>query len=616
MKTTFKKYVTPAVITLIILSNLAFGLTRLGNYSSVDEPYWTYGRITKFWNGIKAHNWKTTNINDKPGITVAIVSGAGLAKIDPMPYKSLRGDIKTDAQLKDINDINFFFRLPIYLFCIVLLPFFYILLRKLFDETTALIAFTFIGLSPILLGISLIINPDSLLWLFLPLSLLSYLVFQKSNEKKYLYASGFLLGAALLTKYVSNILYVFFFFLPFLEYIFTKEKPEIVAYLKRSLRDYAIIVAVSMLTFFIFYPAAWVNLNILLKGTFLSKAFETTWPIFAGVIALVVADIFLFKSIVTTKTLDFFSRNKSILIQIVSIVFLVGIIFVLINTYTGMSLLDSNGTLASPKGVGEGSRLFIYADRIAADIYSLIFALSPLVLFSFITALFMSFKKQWRDSYEAKIVFYLTLFILFYYLASTVNNVVATVRYQITLYPFVFIIAAIGLAHIFSLEKVKRFLPVYAAYLIVIALALISLIGVKPFYFAYSSMLLPEKYFVNLKDMGDGSYEAANYLNSLPNPESLTVWSDKGAVCAVFKGKCIIGFTSKRIKGVHFDYVVVSSGRKSRSLKLSGSANSIIDFKKAYSTDETAYAVTIGDRPNNYVKVIKMENLQVSGKIQ
>ena len=225
METPFKKYLVPLVIGIVLVSNLWFGLERLGNYSSVDEPYWTYGRITKFWNGVKAHNWKSTNVNDKPGITVAILSGAGLATIDPMPYKSLRGDVKTEAELRDINTINFVFRLPIYLFCVLLLPLFYFLLRKLFDETTALVSFTLIGLSPILLGISLIINPDSLLWLFLPLSLLSYLVFQKNNQSRYLYATGMLLGAALLTKYVANILYVFFFFLPFLEYIFSKEKP-------------------------------------------------------------------------------------------------------------------------------------------------------------------------------------------------------------------------------------------------------------------------------------------------------------------------------------------------------------------------------------------------------
>ncbi len=609
MKTSFKRYFAPLFITIILLTNLGFGLSRLGNYSSVDEPYWTYGRITKFWNGVKAHKWKTTSVNDKPGITVAILSGAGLIKMDPMPYKNLRGDVKTDSQLKDINDINFYFRLPIYLFCIFLLPFFYIFLKKLFDETTAIIAFAFIGLSPILLGISLIINPDSLLWIFLPLSLLSYFVFQKNTEKKYLYTSGLLLGLSLLTKYVSNILYIFFFFLPFLEYIFLKEKPEIVAYLKKSLRDYAIIVGISMLTFFVLYPATWVNPNILLEGTFLSKAFKTTWPLFVGIIALILADIFLFRSIVTTKTLEFFSRNKTMLLQTVSILFLIGITFVLLNTYTDMSILDTNGTIASPKGTGEGSRLLLYADRTVADIYSLIFAISPLALFFLVTALVLIWKKKWQESYEAKIVFYLTLFILLYYLASTVNNVVATVRYQITLYPFAFIISAIGLAHILSLEKVKRYLPSYMAYLLIFIIGTISLIGVKPFYFAYTSLLLPEKYFVNLKDMGDGSFEAGAYLNSLPEPEKLIVWSDKGAVCAVFKGKCIIGFTDKRVKGVNFDYVVVSSGRRSRTLKMSGNAHTPIDFKTSYASEDTDFKVTFGGRPNNYVKVFSIDTV-------
>ena len=603
MNIPFKKYVAPAIIVIVLLINLTLGLSRLGNYSSVDEPYWTYGRITKFWNGIKAHNWKTTSVNDKPGITVAILSGAGLATIDPMPYKSLRGDIKTDSELKDINTINYAFRLPIYLFCVLLLPFFYILLRKLLDETTALIAFILIGLSPILLGISLIINPDSLLWIFLPLSLLSYFVFQKNEEKKYLCLSGFLLGLALLTKYVANILYIFFFLLPFLEYILSSVKPSLPAYLKKSLFQYLILVMISMITFFIFYPATWVNPSILLEGTFLSKAFKTTWPLFAISIAIIMTDIFFFKNKITTFVLDTISRYKKAFLQMVAATFLFGIAIVLINTYTGMRIFDTAATLASPKGDGHG--LFIYADKIIADIYSLIFAISPLALLGLLIALLLNFKKKWIESYEAKVVFFLSSFILFYYLASTINSVVATVRYQITIYPFALIISAIGLTHFLSLDKVRRWIPSLVGVIFIIIISLTSLLSVRPFYFAYTSTLLPEQYFVNLKDMGDGSYEAAAYLNSLPNPEKLVIWSDKGAVCAVFKGKCVIGFSNKRLKGKNFDYVVVSSGRKSRTLKLSGSANKIIDFKKAYDTDDTVFSVTIGGRPNNYVKVIE-----------
>jgi 4-amino-4-deoxy-L-arabinose transferase-like glycosyltransferase len=607
MDSVFKKYVTPSIIILVLLVNLVLGLSRLGNYSSVDEPYWTYGRITKFWNGVKAHNWKSTSVNDKPGITVAILSGAGLATIDPMPYKNLRGEVKTPAELRDINTINFAFRLPIFLFCVALLPFFYVLLRKLFDEMTALIAFILIGTSPILLGISLIINPDSLLWLFLPLSLLSYFVFQKTGKSYYLFASGILLGLALLTKYVANILYIFFFFLPFLDYIFASKKPELKHYLKKSLREYLVLVAISMLTFFVLYPATWVHPNILLEGTFLSKAFKTTWPLFALLFGGIAIDVFFFGNKVTAWMLERCSRHQSWLIRVIAVLLLFGILFTLTNTYTDMRLFDTDAALASPKGSSHG--LFIYADKMIADIYSLIFGISPLALLGIITALLMSFKKKSLPAFETKMVFFLSLFILFYYVASTVNSVVATVRYQIALYPLAFIISAIGLSSLFSIERIKRIFPTLPTLFLIIVILIITLLSVRPFYFAYSSPLLPTQYFVNLKDMGDGSYEAADYLNRLPNPEQLVVWSDKGAVCAVFKGKCTVGFTKKRVKGVNFDYVVVSSGRKSRTLKLAGKASEVIDFKKAYEQEETALTITVGNRPNNFVKVIPIDSV-------
>ncbi|HCJ45507.1 MAG TPA: hypothetical protein DHV33_01160, partial [Candidatus Moranbacteria bacterium] len=294
--------------------------------------------------------------------------------------------------------------------------------------------------------------------------------------------------------------------------------------------------------------------------------------------------------------------------------FLLISLFVIVNTFTDMKVLDHMATLASPKGEGKGSVFLIYADRLTADTFSLIFGISPIALLGLFSGLLLVFRRKMVDTYEAKIVFYFTSFILFYYLASTVNHVVATVRYQITLYPFALIISAIGLSYILTHEKIQRYIPKYVTYLTIFLLSLWSLLAVKPFYFAYTSALLPEQYFINLKDMGDGSYEAAEYLNNLPNPEKLTVWSDKGAVCAVFKGRCIIGFTNKRIKGVPFDYVVVSSGRKSRSMKMSGSAHDIINFTKAYETEDTVYKVTIDGRPNNYVKIVDMDNLRPEGK--
>lgn len=607
----FKKTILAFTIGAVLFVNLFLGLSRLGNYSAVDEPYWTYGRISKFWNAVENHKWKSTSVNDKPGITVAIVSGFGLLKIDPMPYESLRGDAKTESQLKDINTINFFFRLPIFLFCISLLPFFYFFLKKLFDETTAIFGFLFIGLSPILLGISLIINPDSLLWIFLPLSLLAYLIFQKDNfaNKKYLYVSSFFLGLSLLTKYVSNILYIFFFLLPFLDYVLTEKKPALTQYIKEAAKNYLIIAGISMLTFFILYPAAWVNLNILLKGTFLSQAFETTWPIFVGAIVIIAFDILVFKNKATHWILGIVSKYRSFLVRGLTLIFLVFITLTITNTYSGMKLLNFESILASPKGIGEGFFPVRFLSVVLADIYSLIFAISPLALFSIIVALVFNLKKTESYSVQARTTFYFTIFILFYYFASTVNEVAATVRYQIAVFPLALIISAIGLSQFVKLEKIKTKVSFALVVLATGIILLASLFSIKPFYFAYASELLPQKYQVNLKDMGDGSYEAADYLNSLPNAEKLTIWSDKGAVCAVFKGECIIGFNKKELAKTKFDYVVVSSGRKSRTLKLSRSANDYIDFTKAYSSEQTVHSIIIGDRPDNYVKIFKASDL-------
>jgi len=608
-----KKYAALLILAAVIASNLFLGLPRLGTYSAVDEPYWTYGRTSKFWTAIDQHRWKSTNVNDKPGITVAILSGFGLLKYDPMRYESIRGEVKTDRQLADIDGINFFFRLPIFLFCTLMLPVFYFFLRKLLGRTTALLASVFIGLSPILLGISLIINPDSLLWIFLPLSLLSYLTFQKEKKFPYLATSGVFLGLSLLTKYVANILYIFFLFLPFLQYVLSGEKSDLKEFLRKSFGEYLALAAISVATFYVLYPATWAHPNVLLEGTFGSKALEKTWPLFAGIVALIAADTALLGNRMTRPILGFLSKHKNPLATILISVFIGTVLLTLADTYLGMKPFDLEGILASPKGIGAAENGFATAatGALLADMYSLIFGMHPMLFLFLIIGLLTALEKKTDRVRERNIVISFSLFILLYYLASSVNDVVSTVRYQIILYPLALIIAAIGAARILSHKRIREYLPSLPATAVIALILAVSLIRIRPFYFAYASPLLPERYLLNTKDMGDGSYEAAAYLNSLPGARDMTVWSDKGAVCTEFVGTCNIGFSNKDLKGKTFDHFVISSGRKSRSLKLSGSANDIIDFRKIYDENTASeYKVTIGGRPNNFVKVISAEILK------
>ncbi len=606
-----KKYVLFFLLAAVIATNLSFGLPRLAHFSAVDEPYWFYGRITKFWNAVAAHKWKSTSVNDKPGITVAIISGAGLLKVSPMDFKDIRGNQKTIEQAQDIMKSNFWLRLPIFLVSLFSLLVFFTLLRRLFNEDIALLSTVFIGLSPIILGMSLIVNPDSLLWIFLPLSLVSYLIFQKQKQKTYLYLTGISLGLALLTKYVANVLYVYLFGLVFLEYVFnnTSEKHPLL-YLKKTLTEYGIIILTSMVVFFILYPATWVSPSLLLKGTFLSKAFVSTWPLFAGIVFFILVDFFLLKGKVITKINTFLSRYKVLIVQATTVLILACIVFVLLNTYLGMKWTDFEATLASPKAGTDVKLTFSrFTDDFFADFYALIFGLTPLVFIFFTIALINNVRKITALTREQIIVFYFSLFILLYYIASTVNHVGATVRYQIILYPLASIIAAIGAYQVLSAERVKKYVSPMLAAAIFIIISFISLYQVRPFFFSYASSFLPSQYILNLKDMGDGSFEAAQYLNSLPNAEALSVWSDKGAACETFVGDCTVGLTAKRWRGHHFDYFITSTGRQSRSMKMSGYINSIVDMQKMYSSDLYDFKINLDNRPDNFVKVIRSEEV-------
>jgi hypothetical protein len=606
MQTRIKNILPALVIAFVILLNLFLGLPRLSTYSAVDEPYWTYGRTSKFWTAVKDAKWSRTDVNDKPGITVAILSGFGLLKYDPMLYKSLREKPKTDQQLAAINDINFVFRLPIFLFILAMLPLFYFFLKKLFGKTIALLSFIMIGFSPILLGVSLIINPDSLLWVFMPLSLLAYFVFLKEKSRKYLIASGILLGFSLLTKYVSNLLIIFYLLLPFSEYIFAEgEKEPLRKYFKQAFANYLILLFFATLTYFVFYPATWLDLEKLLAGTFLSKAFETTWPIFAAFFIFLGLDGLILKSKITGWILAIFTRFKKILFILLSVSFIAITLFTMADTYIGMRPFDFQAIIASPKNSESNPLISMKSvGNIISDFYGLIFSISPLALFGLIFGIAsISLKKKIEYSIIKLTVFYLASLTIFYYLASTVNHVVATVRYQIAIYPLAFIIAAIGIYKFLELTKLTATKHKIATIVAVTVFSLIGIFSSRPHFLTYSSSLLPVDFITNFKGMGDGSFEAGQYLNTLPNARELNVWSDKGAVCAVFVGRCYTGYDAKTIKKVAFNYYVVSTDRKSKFLKR-------LDFEKAYDTQNYDHITILDGRPNNYVKVVSTDKLQ------
>jgi hypothetical protein len=600
------------LVISVVLLNIGFSNYHLSEFAAVDEPLWTFGRITKFWNNVADGEFQKTMISDKPGITVAILSGFGLPFEDPHRYESM-STAKLSAKGLDIRNMNFALRFPITFFASLMLFAFYFLVRKLLGRVIAIISLIFIGLSPILLGISTIINPDALLWIFLPLSMLSYFLYMKNQENRFLYLAGFLLGLAVLTKYIANILYIFFFGLIFLEYIFNSKKYKPAGtsvYLKKALSDYAVLIFFSLLTFFLLLPAAWVDISRILEGTIYSKAFVGVWPIFAVLISLILLDMSLFKSKIITKMLDFLAHYKTPIIIIPSLAFLAFTLLTLAVTYTGMEIYDLEAILASPKTSYLSGG---FSALMSANFYSLIFGITPLAFLGLLIAITANIKDSRKNNDKVIWSTYITIFILFYYLASTASNVSATVRYQIVIYPLALILASIGISYVVTSERIKKYIVFNTAVVALIIASVYSLNFIKPFYFSYASDLLPEKYILNIKDMGDGSFEAAQYLNSLPQPEKLSVWTDKRGVCAFFEGDCDSGFDFDKQKK-SFDYFVVSSGREARTTKMTlsrvnGGNVTLFRLDKLYEANKAAFEIKIGGRPNNFVKVIKADSL-------
>ncbi|HLM83896.1 MAG TPA: glycosyltransferase family 39 protein [Candidatus Bathyarchaeia archaeon] len=609
-----ERIITISILIVIVASSLFFGFHRLGNFSGVDEHYWSYDRVPKFWKAVSEMNWKNTNISDKPGVPLAMISGAGLPFIgtNPKNYKQYHYEIKTPFVYQKIRDIYFYLRLPVFLFTLAMLPFFYWLIKKLLGKNVARFSVLFIGLSPILLGISLMINSDALLWILTALSTLSFFAHLKNSERKYLILAGFFLGLSVIDKYVANILFVYFFLIFVLEYIFhAHQNIPVVKYLKQSLVNYILLSATAMVTALVFFPAAWIKISTLLKATFENEVFSSTWPLFAIFIGLIAIDTYVFKARFSNLVFDFFAKYKRLIAKALAALFLFFTAFVFLHVYAHVHIFDLQKIIASPKGIGEGNILQKYAGALSADVYSLIFSVSPLVLLFVLFAAGNMFRKREmaRDTITAA---YILIFLFIFYLGAAVNSVITTPRYQIMVYPLIFVVAAIGISQLMEMKKIKRYLSLPAAYAASIVVLLGSLFIVNPNFLAYSSEILPKNFIVNLKGMGEGSFEAASFLNNLPDAQKLTIWSDKGAVCEAFVGKCFIGYTKNTLEsGKKIDYFVVSTDRQSRTSKMSKSRQDVIDFKKAYNTDDYVFQILINHNPNDYVKVLKSSTIML-----
>lgn len=576
---------------LVYAIYFSFGFYHLSKFITADEHLWLYKRIPQYWHSLADGNLKGTKINDKPGITVALISGIGMLW-EKNPEKFDSGDYfsSDENRQKKMEQMLLKFRLPVLIFNGIFAFYFYWIIKKITDNAwLSLLSFSLILLSPILLGISQIINPDSFLWIFLPAAILTFLVFLKTEEKKFIFLTGLTLAFALLSKYAAAILYPFFFALIILHYIFREkdvEKKEALYHLA----GYYAIIAISMATFAFFMPASFIKLKYLLEGTINYPGLMNLMiPIFAAS-ALILADFFFFGlhcfNLFLSATRSVKKYFKFLLFVFIALVFLINLV-----DYNFLGdVLKLNLIPFDVRDENIFARESSLAKKIILEFRQLTFSIQPFIL---LAVLWFWIKGFFKKIPEEFLVLCFSLFIIIYYAGVISKDLLANIRYSIPLYPLIMILGAIGIWDIFNIIK-KRFNPIWLL-LSVILLSAVSLWLIKPFYFNYTSSLLPKKYIIT-GAWGYGGYEAARFLNNLPSAKNLTVWSDYGGFCEFFSGSCVNAY--KYNPEIHkIDcYVVTRRGTIVNKQKKA--------FEKPL-TGKLIWELYIDGRPDNYVKIYK-----------
>jgi len=623
-----KKIVPFIILSLAVAFFYAFGIYHLAKFETVDEHFWKFERIPRYWQAIETRDLKKTYINDKPGVTVALVSGLGLfwqrhpEELRIRDKNQTQNDILTLYDWQNSEKINFSLRFPLLIFNGLFLIFFFWIIRKLSDsDWVAAWSVLFMGISPILIGISQILNPDSLLWVFSSAAIFSYFALLKTSERKFVILTAIFSGLALLSKYSANILFPIFLFILvsdfFINFDRFREKLEIKKHFLRQIIYFLLIWILSVAVFSFFMPAIFFKIKYLYQGTVGSPGFSLIfWPLLAF-LAVILLDTLAFKNFIFSKIGRFFHRYQNIIFKISSALMLLIFLAILVNCWTGqkfipfdelrdlvyqkknshfLSILENNNPAAE------------FIKEVLIQFYPFVFSQLPLILI-LVFALWLKIIYGKLEKFKLYI-FFCTFFPLLYFPSLLFSNVLANPRYSIMIYPLFAFLGAMALVEL--APHLEKFLKTGSQKIYILISLLVLFSGItalwfsKPFYFNYTNFLLPKQFLIT-DSWGYGEYEAAQYLNSLPESEKLLVWSDRNGICQFLKASCISGYKIDLNK-TRPDYFILSK-RSSIRYQFQWKYPELAKKSTAYYYQEgqVIWSLFIHNRPENFIKIIKSD---------
>lgn len=667
-----KSHLSVAVLSLVIsiLIFVSFGLFHLTKSETTDEHFWKHDRIEKYYNGlsegIKDGRWNKTRLNDKPGVTVALISGVSVPLFGTEPSRHEKVETKNKKQnlydeyhIEETESLNFALRLPGLLFnALIVLPLiFWLTLKITRNKTLTAFVVLLMGTNPVLIGISQVVNPDTFLWGFSTIGILAYIGLLYRKEKKFIFIAGISTGMALLSKYTANLLFLFYPAIFVLISLFESRKNignrgvlrEIKEYYSGYAKSFTVVGVIALAVFVIFMPAVFHDAGHFLYGTFYSptlapivdmviNVLNVRGAIFVnegeyktGVMFFLSLVIFLFLTIVLPFVFLWGAQKlqrlpKLFLKSLLLLMFFL-FVFSFMNAWLGTpffsldNLKESSrvrGELVFPSFSGDFFLVFWWK-ALSVQAQNLIFSLTPItVMFTLFLWIRVLQGKVTQKKLLPVVHLFSSVIPLVFFVGALSADIFVNVRYSLLLFPLFSFLGGLGLYEVVQLlykrdlifSRNKMYCLKYVVMGIIVLAQLVLLWGIRPHYFNYHSALLPSKYLVT-DSWGYGGYEAAEYLNSLPDSKSLVVWTDHRGLCQFLQGKCIVS-KELYLDKTDIDYFVFSRrGMIVKSFVPIGLNPYNITMEKYHSEKflgrNTVFEVQIGGRPANFVKVIKVE---------
>lgn len=608
-----KNWLIGAFFIAIYVIYFSFGFYHLSDFITADEHFWVNQRIYTYWHSVfSPEKWGSTKLSDKPGITVALVSGVGLLwENNPLTHMR-EAAVDPENGVKVTRAVYTVFRIPMLVFNALFSLYLFWIIKKLTGNFwIGLWSFILILLSPILLGISQITNADAVMWSFSAATLLSFLAYLQTEEKKFLFLSPLFLGMSLLTKLVAVIFppFIFIIALAFIVYKFPdweKEKTEIHKKIIKIFAAYLATFIGSLLVFAIFMPAVFKDGQIFLDYTIGYSSMKTITPALVLGALLILGDAWALKSAVGKKILGWISPCFPVVQRIIPAVLVIFFILVLFNWNADQLILNPDNILNYKSDELSFLTASSFFQELLYQFYPFVFSLIPLVVLSL---LFVWAKSAFKKTGSSFLAFILSLFILVYYAALVNLNLPSTIRYSIALYPLASILATAGIFEFFTLKRFEKINKIWIT-LGIISISALNLWLIKPFYFNYTSDLLPKKYSVAMA-WGYGGYEAAQYLNSLPDAQNIFVWSDYYGVRNFFVGTTKTDYIHKA-GSRHIDYYVLTKQGRIKFNYWCGKSKNICQKSfapagKYYEAASPVWEMYINGRQDNFIKIFKAE---------